>query len=168
MVFQKILPATGAKWADPREPWPESIRIVLESAGIKRLYRHQATAIDFIRNRRHVIVATPTASGKTLVYDLSVLEHFLSEPDATALYIFPLKALAQDQLQTFETLSSYLKPSRPTGAIYDGDTSAYPTQTHPAGSTQRGHHQSGDAASVIAGPPPQMGAFSVQVTYGGR
>jgi DEAD/DEAH box helicase domain-containing protein len=124
-VFQKILPATGARWADPREPWSDSIRVILESAGIKRLYRHQATAIDFIRKRRHVIVATPTASGKTLIYDLSVLEHFLSDPDATALYIFPLKALAQDQLQTFETLSSYLKPSGPTAAIYDGDTSAY-------------------------------------------
>ena len=125
VVFQKTLPATGALWADPQEPWPDSIRNVLESAGIKRLYRHQATAIDFIRNGRHVIVATPTASGKTLVYDLPVLEHFLADPDATALYIFPLKALAQDQLQTFETLSSYLKPSGPTGAVYDGDTSAY-------------------------------------------
>ncbi|MGW8301045.1 MAG: DEAD/DEAH box helicase [Desulfobacterales bacterium] len=125
VVFQKTLPATGAIWADPREAWPDSIRLVLESAGIKKLYRHQATAIDFIRNGRHVIVATPTASGKTLVYDLPVLEHYLTDPDATALYIFPLKALAQDQLQTFETLSAYLDPSRPTGAIYDGDTSAY-------------------------------------------
>ena len=125
VVFQKTLPATEAKWANTQEPWPDSIRVVLESAGITKLYRHQATAIDFIRNSQHVIVATPTASGKTLIYDLTVLEHFLSDPDATALYIFPLKALAQDQLQTFETLSSYLKPSRPTAAIYDGDTSAY-------------------------------------------
>jgi DEAD/DEAH box helicase domain-containing protein len=77
VVFKKKLPATEAIWAEPREPWPDSIRAVLESAGIKKLYRHQATAIDFIRNRQHVIVATPTASGKTLVYDLPVLEHFL-------------------------------------------------------------------------------------------
>ncbi|MEJ2729531.1 MAG: DEAD/DEAH box helicase [Deltaproteobacteria bacterium] len=125
VVFQKTLPATRAAWADVQEPLPDSIRNVLESAGIKKLYRHQATAIDFIRSGRHVIVATPTASGKTLVYDLPVLEHFLSDPEATALFIFPLKALAQDQLQTFETLSSYLKPSRPTAAVYDGDTSAY-------------------------------------------
>lgn len=125
VVFQKTLPATRAVWADPQKPWPDSIRVVMEAAGIKKLYRHQAKAIDFIRNGRHVIVATPTASGKTLVYDLPVLEHFLSDPEATALYIFPLKALAQDQLQTFETLSSYLKPSGPTGAVYDGDTSAY-------------------------------------------
>ena len=67
VVFQKTLPATQAVWDDPREPLPDSIRAVLESAGIKKLYRHQATAINFIRNRRHGIVATPTASGKTLV-----------------------------------------------------------------------------------------------------
>jgi DEAD/DEAH box helicase domain-containing protein len=125
VVFEKALPATRAAWADPQEPWPDSIRRVLESAGIQKLYRHQAKAIDFIRKGRHVIVATPTASGKTLVYDLAVLEHFLADPEATALYIFPLKALAQDQLQTFEALSSYLEPCRPTGAVYDGDTSAY-------------------------------------------
>jgi DEAD/DEAH box helicase domain-containing protein len=125
LAFQKKLPAMQAKWADTRKPWPDSIRSVLKSSGITKLYRHQATAIDLIRDRRHVIVATPTASGKTLIYDLPVLEHFLSAPDETALYIFPLKALAQDQLQTFETLSSYLTPSRPTAAIYDGDTSAY-------------------------------------------
>ena len=81
--------------------------------------------MDFLRDGRHVIIATPTASGKTLVYDLPVLEHFLADPDATALYIFPLKALAQDQLQTFETLAGFLKTTRPTAAIYDGDTSAY-------------------------------------------
>jgi DEAD/DEAH box helicase domain-containing protein len=74
---------------------------------------------------QEVIVATPTASGKTLVYDLPVLEHFLTDPDFTALYIFPLKALAQDQLQTFEAFAAHLEPSRPTAAIYDGDTSAY-------------------------------------------
>ena len=125
VVFQETLAATPAVWADPQQPFPDSLRNVLESTGIKKLYRHQATAIDFIRNGRHVIVSTPTASGKTLVYDLPVLEHFLADPEATALYIFPLKALAQDQLLTFETLSSYLKPNRPTGAVYDGDTSAY-------------------------------------------
>ena len=125
MVYQHSLPAKPADWAEPTHPWPEAIRAMLKSAGIKNLYRHQAQAIDLIRSGRHVIVATPTASGKTLVYDLPVLEHFLKDPDATALYIFPLKALAHDQLQTFEMLAAHLKPSQPTAAIYDGDTSAY-------------------------------------------
>jgi DEAD/DEAH box helicase domain-containing protein len=125
VVFQTVLPATPPDWAEPEKPMPAPIRSLLKATGFKNLYKHQARAIDFIRNNRHVIVATPTASGKTLVYDLAVLEHFLTDPDFSALYIFPLKALAQDQLQTFEALAAHLEPSRPTAAIYDGDTSAY-------------------------------------------
>ena len=125
VVFQKILPAKTPAWAEPQRPWPDAIQSVLRSTGIDNLYRHQAKAIDFIRNGHHVIVATPTASGKTLVYDLPVLEYFLTDPDFTALFIFPLKALAQDQLHTFELLAANLEPDRPTAAIYDGDTSAY-------------------------------------------
>ena len=99
---------------------------MLKAAGFENLYRHQAQAIDHIRSGRHVVVATPTASGKTLIYNLPALEFFLKNPDATALYIFPLKALAQDQLQTFEALAAQLKAGQPaTAAIYDGDTSAY-------------------------------------------
>jgi DEAD/DEAH box helicase domain-containing protein len=125
VVFQKTLPATSPEWAEPQKPWPDAIQAILKSIKIEHLYRHQAQAIDFIRNGHHVIVATPTASGKTLVYDLPVLEHFLTDPDFTALYIFPLKALAQDQLKTFEVLAAHLEPHRPAAAIYDGDTSAY-------------------------------------------
>ena len=125
VVFQKTLPAKSPTWAEPQRPWPDMIQSFLQSTGIDNLYRHQAKAIDFIRNGHHVIVATPTASGKTLVYDLPVLEHFLTDPDFTALYIFPLKALAQDQLHTFECLAATLEPERPTAAIYDGDTSDY-------------------------------------------
>jgi DEAD/DEAH box helicase domain-containing protein len=125
VVFQKTLPATPGLWADPQKPWPEPIRAVLNSAGIENLYQHQAQAIDLIRDGRHVVVATPTASGKTLIYNLPALELFLKEPDATALYIFPLKALAQDQLQAFEALAAHLGPYQPTAAIYDGDTSGY-------------------------------------------
>jgi DEAD/DEAH box helicase domain-containing protein len=91
VVFQTVLPATPPDWAEPKKPWPAPIQSLLKATGFKNLYRHQARAIDFVRNNRHVIVATPTASGKTLVYDLPVLEHFLTDPDFTALYIFPLK-----------------------------------------------------------------------------
>ena len=125
VVYHQALRATPAQWAEPTRPWPHAIKTILELAGISRLYRHQAQAIDLIRNGRHVMVATPTASGKTLIYDLPVLEHFITDPEATALYIFPLKALAQDQLQTFEMLTARLEAARPSAAIYDGDTSAY-------------------------------------------
>jgi len=125
VVFQTVLPATPPDWAEPEKPWPAPIQSLLKATGFKKLYRHQARAVDFVRNNRHVIVATPTASGKTLVYDLPVLEHYLNDPDFSALYIFPLKAPAQDQLQTFEALAAHLEPNRPTASIYDGDTSAY-------------------------------------------
>ena len=125
VAYHQALPATPAQWAKPSRPWPSAIEAMLGITGINRLYRHQAQAIDLIRNDRHVMVATPTASGKTLIYDLPVLEHFITDPEATALYVFPLKALAQDQLQTFETLSAHLGSARPSAAIYDGDTSGY-------------------------------------------
>ncbi len=125
IVFHHTLPVTAAAWAQPTTPWPNAIETLLQSTGIRALYRHQAQAIDLIRNGCHVIVATPTASGKTLAYDLPVLEQFFIDPDSTALYIFPLKALAQDQLQTFKMQAAHLQPVPPTAAIYDGDTTAY-------------------------------------------
>ncbi len=125
VVFRTVLPETPPDWAEPERSWPAQIQSLLKASGFKNLYRHQARAINAVRRSRHVIIATPTASGKTLVYDLPVLEHFLADPDFSALYIFPLKALAQDQLQTLDALGSHLEPSRPTAAIYDGDTSAY-------------------------------------------
>ena len=85
IVYHHTLPVTAACWAEPAAPWPVAIERLLQSAGISALYRHQAQAIDLIRDGQHVIVATPTASGKTLVYDLPVLEQFLIDPDSTAL-----------------------------------------------------------------------------------
>jgi DEAD/DEAH box helicase domain-containing protein len=84
VVFQKTLPATPGVWANPRVPWPKPIQAVLKSAGVENLYLHQAQAIDLIRSGRHVVVATPTASGKTLIYDLPAFEFFFANPDATA------------------------------------------------------------------------------------
>ena len=77
----------------------------MRSAGIQDLYQHQADAVDVIRSGRHLVVATPTASGKTLIYNLPVLENVLKNPESKALYIFPLKALAQDQMRTFKEMA---------------------------------------------------------------
>jgi DEAD/DEAH box helicase domain-containing protein len=125
VVYHKILPDQPARLSQPKLPWPEQIRHIITSQGIRELYRHQADAVDLIRSGRHVVVATPTASGKTLIYNLPVLENILKNPDSKALYIFPLKALAQDQLRTFEALCRFSKKIVPSIAIYDGDTSAW-------------------------------------------
>ncbi len=125
VVYHKILSEQPARRSRTKFPWPDAIRHIITSIGIRDLYRHQADAVDLIRSGRHVVVATPTASGKTLIYNLPVLENILKNPDSKALYIFPLKALAQDQLRTFEALSRCSKQISPTIAIYDGDTSAW-------------------------------------------
>ena len=83
-------------------PFPSSLdpRIVeaLKARGVQQLYSHQAGAFDTVAKGEHLVVVTPTASGKTLCYNLPVLDRVLKEPAARALYLFPTKALAQDQM----------------------------------------------------------------------
>ena len=90
--------------------------------GIPRLYSHQGEALAAIRAGKNLLVATPTASGKTLIYNLPVLESLLAEPRGHALYLFPLKALEQDQLKALQELDAALPFPFLTAAIYDGDT----------------------------------------------
>lgn len=94
----------------------------LERLGISRLYRHQGEALAAIRGGKHLLVATPTASGKTLIYNLPVLESLLQDPQGHALYLFPLKALEQDQLKALKELDAALPSPFLRAAIYDGDT----------------------------------------------
>jgi len=125
VVFHKVLPEEPAIWGEPLESWSGTIGQMLRDADIKNLFSHQARAIDFLRAGEHVVVATPTASGKTLIYNLMVMQRFLLRPDSKALFIFPLKALAQDQLLNLNKFTASLEGRRPTAAIYDGDTSAW-------------------------------------------
>jgi DEAD/DEAH box helicase domain-containing protein len=120
-----ILPDNSPCLAKPEKPWPEEVYNIMESAGVRDLYQHQVDAVDLMRSGQHLVVATPTASGKTLIYNLPVLENILENSESKALYIFPLKALAQDQLRAFEELAAYGRSIKPTAAIYDGDTSAW-------------------------------------------
>jgi DEAD/DEAH box helicase domain-containing protein len=98
------LPAVAAQYA----PFPEALDARLVSAlrtrGIEQLYTHQAAAIDHALAGRHVVVITPTASGKTLGYNAPVLNAILQDPSSRALYLFPTKALAQDQLAELQGL----------------------------------------------------------------
>ena len=125
VVHHRLLPGREATFAEPARPWGASMRGLLETRGLSELYVHQAQAVNLARAGRNVVVATPTASGKTLCYNLPVIEEALRNPDSKALYLFPLKALAQDQLRAFEELAAPLGKSAPTAAIYDGDTSPY-------------------------------------------
>ncbi len=115
------VPARQAQWA----PMPEWVRPELIAAyrdkGVERLYSHQAQAITAVRARRNAVIVTPTASGKTLCYNLPVLNSVLENPDGRALYLFPTKALAQDQLAELHELGERLE-HRFGVFTYDGDT----------------------------------------------
>jgi DEAD/DEAH box helicase domain-containing protein len=125
VVFHTVLPEKLARWSNVKSNWSPEIRHALKARGIRKLYQHQVQAIELIQGGQHVIVATPTASGKTLIYNLPTLENFQKENSSKSLYIFPLKALAQDQLRAFEHLAADFGEVKPTAGIYDGDTSAY-------------------------------------------
>jgi len=77
VVYHTVLPNHPAQVSKPEKPWPQIIDRMIHSAGIRDLYRHQSDAIDFIRSGRHLVVATPTASGKTMIYNLPVVENIL-------------------------------------------------------------------------------------------
>ena len=102
-------------WVDPH------LQAVLKERGMERLYSHQAKALECARTGRDVILVTPTASGKTLCYNLPVIQRILEEPETRALYLFPTKALAQDQMHEVHELIGALKADIKT-FTYDGDT----------------------------------------------
>ncbi|MEJ7607523.1 MAG: DEAD/DEAH box helicase, partial [Bryobacteraceae bacterium] len=93
----------------------------LAQRGIRELYTHQAQSLEHISNGSNVVVVTPTASGKTLCYNLPVLNRLLNEPGARAMYLFPTKALAEDQLHEFQSAVDAMG-SDIKAFTYDGDT----------------------------------------------
>ena len=128
VVRVEEIPAREAAFGELSDPLPDVLVRVLADIGIERLYTHQVSAVEHIRSGRNVVIVTSTASGKTLCYNVPVIEKLLSDRQARAMYLFPTKALAQDQLKTLRRLSE----SDPMlgGMIkcgtYDGDT---PTDT---------------------------------------
>ena len=113
--------AQPAEFAEFPEGLHPRLCEVLAARGFSRLYSHQRAAYEAARAGRHTVVVTPTASGKTLCYNLPVLDTILREPDARALYLFPTKALAQDQLAELHSVVEALGADIGT-FTYDGDT----------------------------------------------
>ncbi len=100
------LPPRAARFAAPAAPLPDALAAALAACGITQLYAHQAAAINAARAGDHLGVVTTTASGKTLCYQLPALEAILAEPASRALFLFPTKALAHDQLRALNELLS--------------------------------------------------------------
>ena len=108
-------------------PFPEQLSphlaSLVRSQGIPSLYQHQALAYKKIMDGENIAVVSGTASGKTLAYNLPVIDSLLKQPEGKALYLFPTKALAQDQLSNLRKILSQLRNANTLRAdIYDGDT----------------------------------------------
>ena len=114
-------PAADALLADLPESVDPRLRAALERRGIGSLYCHQAESFEHIAAGRHVVVVTPTASGKTLCYNLPVMNAMLKDAGACAMYLFPTKALAEDQLHAFQAAVDEMG-SEIRAFTYDGDT----------------------------------------------
>ena len=121
LAAERTLPAQGPSYA----PIPDGLdpRLVqgLARRGITQLYDHQAQAIEAALGGRHVVIATPTASGKSLCLHLPVLNAISKDPDASALYLYPTKALSRDQEQGLHALIADAELGIPA-LVYDGDT----------------------------------------------
>ena len=119
----RVLPARGAR----TQPFPGTVDARLRAAwqrrGIAELYAHQAGCFDSVRAGRNVVLVTPTASGKTLAYNLPILQHCIDDAGSTAIYLFPTKALAQDQHHELLRVLEDAGVCLPV-ATYDGDTPA--------------------------------------------
>jgi DEAD/DEAH box helicase domain-containing protein len=114
-------PAQAARYADFPPDLHPRLREVLQARGYERLYTHQREAYDVAAAGGDSVVVTPTASGKTLCYNLPVLDRVLRDPDARALYLFPTKALSQDQLAELHAFTDAIGQDIGT-FTYDGDT----------------------------------------------
>ncbi len=121
-VAVQEIPARKAEFAGI-DALPPALVKALADTGVKNFYTHQAWAVNLLRKGRSVVTATPTASGKSLIYNIPVLESIISDPASRALYLFPLKALTRDQLSSLEELGRLLAGQvQVEAAVYDGDT----------------------------------------------
>ncbi len=120
---QEFLSPRAAVYRDLNPPLPQVLTNGLADLGIRKLYSHQADAIQAVREGRNTVVVTPTASGKSLAYFLPIVEGLLQNADGSALLLFPLKALEQDQnakILAWQELLHDVLPFR--AGIFDGDT----------------------------------------------
>jgi DEAD/DEAH box helicase domain-containing protein len=121
----RIIPVKHPDYLDIPPNLTVLTRQFLDSQGISKMFSHQAQALDCLATGANVLLATPTASGKSLVFQIPVLEKIQADSSSNALMLFPFKALARDQLRHFVNDSNALQPvttSRPLAAVYDGDT----------------------------------------------
>jgi DEAD/DEAH box helicase domain-containing protein len=123
LVHHEFILSRKAVYGNVQPPLTPPLKSALAKLNITRLYSHQAESLTSLRKGENVVVATPTASGKSLIYNLALVELLSQEAAGHGLYLFPLKALAQDQYQAFVALNQELpRELQLEAAVYDGDT----------------------------------------------
>ena len=119
----EVIPGRSRKVVPMPEGVPDTLRSILRGRGVEQLYSHQMDAFGHVMAGKNVVLATSTATGKTLAYNLPILTQLLNDAEATALYLFPTKALSQDQRAELENV--VLKGALPVQVCAcDGDTRA--------------------------------------------
>lgn len=126
IVHVHRLPAKEAEYGTLTSPLHPLVETALRGQGIERLYTHQVESLEAVRQGEDVVVVTPTASGKTLCYHLPILEQLADTPGLKAVFLYPTKALAQDQLRGLSRFKSLSPDLKFDAGTYDGDT---PTAT---------------------------------------
>jgi DEAD/DEAH box helicase domain-containing protein len=124
IVFVHEQRARAGVYVPARDVMAEPMATALEAIGIRNLYRHQAEAVNHVEHGRDVLIATGTASGKSLCYVLPILQRLRQNPAARCLLLFPTKALCQDQFRTFSRFLDAAGPADCLAGVYDGDTPA--------------------------------------------
>ena len=156
MVCHKVIPSREASFG--KIPLAPEVKTRLASLGTERLYTHQCLAIELARLGKNVVVMTPTASGKSLIYNIPVMESMLLEPKSRSLYIFPLKGLAQNQLKVLNELNPEAA-AKNAFAIYDGDTPQHKRKKTPRRAALGDTHESGHAALGVLRVSRKMGGI---------
>ncbi|MBT4512930.1 MAG: DEAD/DEAH box helicase, partial [Chloroflexi bacterium] len=121
IVHQEHILPRKACHGQIENPLNTSLQAALQTLHLTPLYSHQSKAIDAAGSGENIVISTPSASGKTLCYNIPVLNSLLEQKDSRALYLFPTKALAHDQLRTLEELAQAAK-TKVKIATLDGDT----------------------------------------------
>ena len=122
MIYEKILPERKAEYAEYPEALHIDLKAFLRKQKIEKLYTHQAEMYELARKKKHVVITTSTASGKTLSFLLPVIQAILENPMTRAIFVYPTKALAADQYRALLPVLDYFGKSRISAGVYDGDT----------------------------------------------
>ena len=128
IIFRHTFPTRSSVFCDfPPYLHPALLQYCAQDH-IQKLYSHQGEALDALFSKKNVVLSTSTSSGKSLVFQLAIYQSLLNNPNATALLLYPTKALANDQMKPFEAMQDFLQENlspqtqRGKAAIYDGDT----------------------------------------------